>query len=113
MEREQAPGLMRLRTPPAITPTREVIDRVSLAPAGSTTLKPTTFYKHAVLSIHGDGDSQVNQRVTIGAVDIYVTGSQTRAFTISNDNLRIEATNTDTTATRRTSTIEILSLDWG
>jgi len=113
VEQEQAPGLMRLRTPPAITTTRQVIDRVLLTPAGSTTLKPTTFYKHAVLSIYGDGDPQVNQRITIGAVDIYITGSQTRAFTIANDTLRIEATNTDIGASRRTSTIEILSLDWG
>jgi hypothetical protein len=113
MEEQHPAGLMRLRTPPAITPTRELIDQVLLPASGSTTLKPTTFYKHAVVSIYGDGDPQVNQTVTIGAVTINIPGSQTRAYTISNDNLRIQATNTDTGNARRTSTIEILSLDWG
>jgi hypothetical protein len=113
MEQEQVPGLMRLRTAPAITPTRELIGQVLLPASGSTTLKPTTFYKHAVVSIYGDGDPQVNQTVTIGAVTINVPGSQTRAFTISNDSLTIQATNTDTGNARRTSTIEVLSLDWG
>jgi hypothetical protein len=113
MGEQQPAGLMRLRTAPAITPTRELIDQVLLPALGSTTLKPTTFYKHAVVSIYGDGDPQVTQTVTIGAFTTTISGSQTRAFTISNDNLTIQATNNDIGNARRTSTIEILSLEWG
>jgi hypothetical protein len=112
MKLEKARGLMKLRTAPALAPARELIDRTLLAPSAITTLKPSTFYKHAVVSIYGDGDPQVTIRVTIGTVNINVAGSQTRAFTVANDNLTIRATNTDTENARRTSTIEILSLDW-
>jgi hypothetical protein len=113
MGEQQPAGLMRLRTAPAITPTRELIDQVLLPALGSTTLKPTTFYKHAVVSIYGDGDPQVTQTVTIGAFTTIISGSQPRVFTISNENLTIQAANTDAGNARRTSTIEVLSLEWG
>jgi hypothetical protein len=116
MELEKAKGLLRIREPPpAPTPNREIIPPQTISPAFLIPIKPSTFYKHAILAFRGDGEPQIIIRVYYGGwygSYIGVPGSQARIVTVANTTVELIADNTDSSYSRRTPTIEILSLDW-
>jgi hypothetical protein len=116
MEQEGAVGLMKITAPPpALASTREVLNPQSISPGFFTTIKASTFYKHAVISFYGNGDSQIIVRVYFGggySVYVEVRGNEPRTVTVANDTIQIMAENTDSSTGRTTPRIEILSLSW-
>jgi hypothetical protein len=109
-------GLMKITAPtPALASTREVLNPQNIPPAFITTIKAPTTYKHAVITFYGNGDSQIIVRVYFGggySVYVEVRGNEPRTVTVANDTIQIVADNTDTSTSRRTPRIEILSLSW-
>jgi len=113
MEQEEAGGLMKITAPPpAIYPTKEVLDQQTIPPGMVFTIKAPTVYKHAVVIFHGNGDLQIILRVFIGAQQFNVGGAEFNVLTIANSTLEIRAENTNPYDPRTTPTIEILSLSW-
>jgi hypothetical protein len=116
MEQEGAVGLMKITPPPpALVSTREVLNPQSIPPGISTTIKAPTTYKHAAISFYGNGDSQIIVRVYFGggySVFVDVRGNEPRTVTVANDTIQIMAQNTDSSVSRTTPRIEILSLSW-
>jgi hypothetical protein len=113
MEQEVTAGLMKITTAPPIFSNREVLDQQSVAPGMMTTIKAPTFYKHAVIVIHGDGDPQTQIRIVMGATTIILPGDKVNVRTVANASIQIFAVNTDPNTSRTSSRVEILSLDWG
>jgi len=115
MEQEEALGLMKITAAPALASTREVLNPQSISPAFLTTIKAPTFYRHAVITFYGNGDPQIIIRVYYGgsyASYIGVPGNVPRIVTVANTTVELVADNTDSTNSRVTPTIEILSLSW-
>jgi len=98
--------------PPALYPTKEVLNQQTIPPGQTFTIKAPTAYKHAVAIFHGNGDFQIILRVFIGVEQINVGGAEFNVLTVANSSLEIRAENTDPAVSRNTPTIEILSLSW-
>jgi hypothetical protein len=104
-------GLMKIATP-RLESNRELINRRSISPGGSVTLRPSTTYKLAIILIHGDGDPQVEVQVARGPDTYRVWGNEQAIEVVANETVTIAAVNTDTVSSRNSPTIEILSLNW-
>jgi len=106
-------GLMKITAPPpAITSNLEVIPKSSVGAGASSTIKPSTTYKFAVILFHGDGESQVRVDVTKGATTVSIRGNEQAIELVANQAISITAVNEDTTTARNKPTVEILSLGW-
>jgi hypothetical protein len=116
MEQDKARGIMRIQESTlALTSNKDVIAQQTINPAFLIPIRTWTFYKHAVLAFRGDGDPQIIIRVYYGgsyASYIGVPGNVPRIVTVSNNTVELIADNTDSSFSRVTPTIEILSLDW-
>jgi hypothetical protein len=116
MKQKKAGGLMKITAPPPpIASTREILNPQSIPPGLNNSIKAPTFYKHAVISFYGNGDSQIIVRVYFGggySIWVEVRGNELRTVTVANDTIQIMAENTDSSTSRTTPRIEILSLDW-
>jgi hypothetical protein len=110
-------GLMKITAPaPPLASTREVLNPQSIPPAFITSIKAQTYYRHAVITFYGNGDPQIIVRVYFGggySVYVEVRGNEPRTVTVANDTIQIIADNTDSSNSRMTPRIEILSLSWG
>jgi hypothetical protein len=91
---------------------KEIISKQTLNPGASTTLKPATPYKFAIVLFHGDGDLDVKITVKVGATTTELLGDEQAIEVLANETIEITATNTNTTEAKSTMTIEILSLAW-
>jgi hypothetical protein len=108
-----AAGLMKIAAPPpAITSNLEVIPRGSVGAGASSTIKPSTTYKFAIILFHGDGESQVRVDVTKGATTVSIRGNEQAIELVANQAISITAVNEDTATARNKPTVEILSLGW-
>ena len=116
MKQDRARGLMRVQESTlTITSNKEVIAQQTINPSFLVPIRTWTFYKHAVLAFRGDGDPQIIIRVYYGgsyASYIGVPGNVPRIVTVANNTVELIADNTDSTNSRVTPTIEILSLNW-
>jgi hypothetical protein len=95
-----------------ITSTRMVIDKQTLNPGASTTLFDKTVF-YAVALIHGDGDSQTQLTITVGTDTTTLAGNEMAIVVAANEELKIDASNTDTANQHSTPTIEVLSISIG
>jgi len=106
-------GLMKITAPPpAITSNLEVIARNLVGAGASSTIKPSTTYKFAVILFHGDGEPQVRVDVTRGTTTVSIRGNEQAIELVANQAISIVAVNEDTTTARNKPTVEILSLGW-
>jgi hypothetical protein len=113
MEQEEALGLMKVRAPPpSIFVNRQVINQQSWTPGFLGTVLPPTYYKHAVIVSHGNGEQQIEVRIYIGSAQYNIRGDRFDVVTIANSTVQILIANYDSNTPRTTPLIEILSLDW-
>jgi hypothetical protein len=107
-------GLMKIVKPaiPVITSSKTKISLQSVSAGGSVTLLSSTTYKFAVILFHGDGDSQVTLSVKVGTATYTLSGDEQAIELVANEAVEITATNTDTTSSHNTPTIEIVSISW-
>jgi hypothetical protein len=104
---------MRIRAPPpAITSSLEVIPKESIGAGASSTIKPSTTYKFAIILFHGDGEPQVRVDITKEATTVSIRGNEQAIELVANQSISITAVNNDTTTARNKPTVEILSLGW-
>jgi hypothetical protein len=108
-------GLMKITIPPPpppnITSNKEVIPR-ALASAGlTTTIKPRTMYKFAIILFHGDGEPQAIIQL-VGNTTRTIRSNEQGIELIANEEVEIRVYNEDPNINRNRATIEILSLTW-
>jgi hypothetical protein len=108
-------GLMKITIPPPpppnITASKEILNR-ALAPAGlTTTVKPRTMYKFAIILFHGDGDHQAVIQL-VGSTTRTIRSNEQGIELIADEEVEIRVTNEDPNVNRNRATIEILSLTW-
>jgi hypothetical protein len=106
-------GLMKITIPPppTITASKEIINRNIVGAGATTTLKPSTNYKFAIILFHGDGEADVEVRIQ-GETTRTIRGNEQGIELIANESITITAQNLNTGASRYHPTIEILSLSW-
>jgi hypothetical protein len=95
-----------------ITPSKQVISKQSISAGGSATLLPATQYKFAIILFHGDGDFEVKHVVRVGNTVAELAGDEQAIELVADETIEITATNTSTTESKNTMTIEVLSLTW-
>jgi len=88
---------------------RMVIDKQTLGAGASVTLFNNTVF-FAVALIHGDGDPQIQLSVRVGSDTTTVAGNQMAIVVSANEQLKIDASNTDTANQHSTPTIEVISI---
>jgi hypothetical protein len=97
--------------PPNITANKEIINRSIVSAGLTTTIKPATNFKFAIILFHGNGDPQVEVRLE-GETTRTIRANEQGIEVIANENITIRAVNSDPNVGRNHPTIEILSLDW-
>jgi hypothetical protein len=114
MEQEAPAELMKIKPPTTITAQKTTIPQQTLSPLSMVTLLPNTYYKHAIIIYRGDGDLEVSVRTSInGGAAIYDRrGNEPGAYTVAYAYVEMTATSGSLTESKRTPTIEILSLSW-
>jgi hypothetical protein len=103
-------GLMIIRTrQPIIFPERSDTDPGYLAPSGYLAIEPrvTQPPDFAIIILHGDGEPQVEVKVTTGNRTRTFNGAEFRVVTATEEHIKIEFINTDKTSPRKGPTLEI------
>jgi hypothetical protein len=95
-----------------ISSNKTIIDKQVLDPGASVTLFNNTVF-FAVALIHGDGDPEVQLIVTVGNDTTTLAGNEMAIAVIANEQLKIEAINTDTANQRSTPSIDIALINIG
>ena len=102
-------GLMKMKK---IVPGKTIIKQQTLSANTTSTLLSPTTYKFAIMLLHGDGDPQVQLTVTVGSNTYTLNGDVQGIELITDEQVAITASNTDTANPHNTPTIEIGYLSW-
>jgi hypothetical protein len=104
-------GLMKIGKA-AITSNKTTISQLLIGAGATVTLLPQTTYKFAVILFHGDGDHQVQLSIKVDNTTYTLYGDEQAIELLANQSITITATNTDTTSSHISPTIEIVYLTW-
>jgi hypothetical protein len=102
-------GLMKMKK---IVSGKTIIKQQTLSANTTSTLLSPTAYKFAIMLFHGDGDPQVQLTVTVGSNTYTLNGDVQGIELITDEQVAITASNTDTANPHNTPTIEIGYLSW-
>jgi len=102
-------GLMKMKK---IVSGKTIIKQQTLSADTTLTLLSPTTYKFAIMLLHGDGDPQVQLTVTVGSNTYTLNGDVQGIELITDEQVAITASNTDTANPHNTPTIEIGYLSW-
>ena len=91
---------------------KTIIKQQTLSADTTLTLLSPTTYKFAIMLLHGDGDPQVQLTVTVGSNTYTLNGDVQGIELITDEQVAITASNTDTANPHNTPTIEIGHLSW-
>jgi hypothetical protein len=80
-----------------LTSSKQVITQQTLNPNASTTLLPSTIYKHAIILFHGDGDPEVKHMITVDGTTTELSGDQQAIELLAEQTIEVTATNTSAT----------------